>query len=219
MSSFRIAILGAGDVGGTLGRKWASAGHSVAFGVKDPSSERAQSLREDLGADVFIGSPPEALAKGDIVLLAVPGSVINDVIVAHAQLLDHKIIIDATNQLIKGQTAATGQFQNPGSLNSLSTLQAHTPHAQVYRAFNSYSWEVFADPIYQGVQADLFYCGPEGDKQAIIEQLIADIGLRPVSLGGLDRIEVVDNILQLWATLALFQGKGRDNVAFKVLTR
>jgi predicted dinucleotide-binding enzyme len=106
-----------------------------------------------------------------------------------------------------------------GTLNSLSTLQAHAPHAQVYRAFNSCAWEAFADPIYQGVQADLFYCGPQGEKQAIIEQLIADIGLHPVNLGGLDQIEVVDNVLQLWASLALFQGWGRNNVAFKVLTR
>jgi predicted dinucleotide-binding enzyme len=111
MSSLRIAILGAGDIGGTLGRKWASAGHSIAFGVKDPSSERAQSLRKDLGDAVFIGSPAEALAKGDIVLLAVPGSVVNDLIATHGQLLDHKVIIDATNQITKGRSEATKQWQ------------------------------------------------------------------------------------------------------------
>jgi 8-hydroxy-5-deazaflavin:NADPH oxidoreductase len=219
MPSFRITILGAGPVGSTLGRKWASAGHIVAFGVKDPSSERAQSLRADLGKHMLIASPAEALAQADIVLLAVPGDVIENVITTHAHLLDHKIIIDATNQLTKGQTAATRQWQAPTALNSLSTLQANAPHAQVYRAFNSYAWEVFADPLYQGVQADLFYCGPEDENQAIIEQLIAEIGLHPVSLGGLDQIEVVDNILRLWASLAIFQDKGRNNIAFKVLTR
>jgi predicted dinucleotide-binding enzyme len=219
MSSLRIAILGAGDIGGTLGRKWAKAGHRIAFGVKNPSSERAQSLREELGDQIFIGSPAEALASSDIVLLAVPGSATEEIIVTHAQLLDHKIIIDATNQITKGKSEATKQWQGRGSLNSLSTLQAHASHAQIYRAFNSYAWEAFADPIYQGVQADLFYCGPDGDALTMVEQLIAEIGLRPVRLGDVDQIEVVDNVLQLWATLALFQGMGRDKVALKVLTR
>jgi predicted dinucleotide-binding enzyme len=219
MSSFRIAILGAGPIGNILGRKWANAGHTIAFGVKDTSSERAQNLREELSDHVFIGSPAEALAKGDIVLLAVPGNVVDEIITANARLLDNKIIIDATNQITKGQSEATKQWQGRGALNSLSALQTHAPHAQVYRAFNSYAWEAFADPIYQGVQADLFYCGPAGETQAIIEQLISEIGLRPVNLGGLDQIEVVDNILRLWASLALFQDKGRNNIAFKVLTR
>lgn len=219
MPVLRIAILGAGDIGLTLGRKWARAGHTLAFGVKNPSTERAQSLREELGEHVQIGSPEEALAKSEIVLLAVPGSAVEEIIAAHAHLLDHKIIIDATNQITKGKTVATKQWQGRGALNSLSTLQAHAPQAQVYRAFNSYAWEAFADPIYQGIQADLFYCGPDTDALTLVEQLIAEIGLRPVRLGDLDQIEVVDEVLQLWATLALFQGKGRNNVAFKMLTR
>jgi len=219
MSSLRIAILGAGDVGGTLGRKWARAGHTIAFGVKNPASEKAQSLREELGEHVLIGSPTEALAKSDIVLLAVPGAAVEEIIAIHAPLLDHKIIIDATNQITRGKSEATKQWQGQGALNSLSPLRTHAPDAQVYRAFNIYAWEAFAEPIYNGIQADLFYCGPEGEALTVIEQLIAEIGLRPMRLGDLDQIEVVDEILRLWATLALFQGMGRDRVALKVLTR
>lgn len=218
-SSLRIAILGAGPVGMTLGQRWAEAGHTIAFGVKNLSPERVQSLRGEFAHQVFVGSPAATLEQSDIVLLAVPGNVVKDIIATHAQLLEQKIVIDATNQLIKGQTATTKQWQVQGPLNSLSTLQEYAPHAQVYRAFNSYSWEVFADPIYQGVQADLFYCGPDGTTQAIIEQLITEIGLNPVFLGGLNQIAVVDDILRLWAALALFQDKGRSNIALKVLTR
>ena len=219
MSPLRIAILGAGAIGGTLGRKWARAGYTIAFGVKNLSSERVQSLREDLDEHVLIGSPAEALAESDIVVLAVPGDVVEEIITTYAHLLGYKVIIDVTNKLIRGKTAATKQWQAQGPLNSLSTLQVHTPHAQVYRAFNSYAWEAFADPIYQGMQADLFYCGPDSDALTVVEQLIAAIGLRPIRLGDLDQIEVVDEILRLWATLALFQDKGRNNVAFKMLNR
>lgn len=76
MSSLRLAILGAGKVGGTLGRKWVQAGHTVAFGVTNPTSERAESLRQEFGSQVSIGSPAEALANSEIVLLAVPGNVV-----------------------------------------------------------------------------------------------------------------------------------------------
>jgi len=218
MSGLRIALLGAGEIGGTLGRKWAEVGHTVAFGVKNPVSEKAQSLRAELGEHILIGSPAEALAKSDIVLLAVPGNAVKEVVAAHAELLDRKIIIDATNQLVKGQVEDFKQ-RRQRTMNSLSTLQTSAPSAQIYRAFNNYSWQVFAEPIYNGVQADLFYCGPEGSALTVVEQLIAEIGLRPMRLGDLDQIEMVDTILQLWATLALFQNKGRNNVAFKVLNR
>ena len=219
MATLRIAILGAGPVGMTLGRKWARAGHRIAFGVKHPSPERAQRLREELGDPVFIGSPAEALQHSEIVLLAVPGGVAEEVITTCAPLLDHKIIIDAANKLPNIQkTKVTKKWQDHDPMNSLSTLQAHTPHARVYRAFNSYGWEPFADPSYQGVQADLFYCGPDGEEQAVVEQLIAEVGLRPMRLGDLDQVEVVDNILRLWATLALIRDTGR-HVALKVLTR
>jgi predicted dinucleotide-binding enzyme len=219
MSSSRIAIIGAGDIGGTLGRKWARAGHTIAFGVKNPASEKAQSLRENLGEHILIASPAEVLAESDIVVLAVPGDVVEEIIATHAQLLDHKIIIDATNKITKGKSEATKRWQGQGALNSLSTLQTYTPNALVYRAFNTYAWEAFAEPIYNGVQADLFYCGPEGEALTVVEQLIAEIGLRPMRLGDLDQIEVVDAILRLWGTLALFQGMGRDRVALKVLNR
>lgn len=219
MPSFRIAILGAGPVGSTLGRKWASAGHTVAFGVKDPSSERAQSLRAALGQHILISSPAEALAQADIVLLAVPGNVVEEIITTHAQLLDYKIIIDATNKFRNLEKfLATRIWDKSETRNSLAILQENVPHAQVYRAFNSYGWELFADPIFESIQADLFYCGPDSQTRAAIEQLITEISLQPVYLGGTDQIEVVDNILWLWSNLAHNQKKGR-NLAFKVLTR
>jgi predicted dinucleotide-binding enzyme len=219
MSSLRITILGAGPIGGTLGRKWAKAGHSLAFGVQNPSSERAQALRQDLGEQVFIGSPAEALAKGDIVVLALAGNAVEGLITTYAQQLDGKIIIDAANRYPPDQKFSQTHQWPTTPLYSAHFLQTHAPHAQVYRAFNTYSWQNLADPDYQGIQADMFYCGPSSDAMATVEQLIAEIGLQPVRLGELDQIDVVDSVLRLWGTLAIVQGKGANNVAFKVLTR
>jgi predicted dinucleotide-binding enzyme len=131
----------------------------------------------------------------------------DETIITYAAQLDSKIIIDAANKLGSG-----------GSANSLGTFQDRTPHAHAYRAFNTLGWENFADPLFNGVQADLFYCGPDGKIREVVEQLIADVGLRPMWLGDVDQVDLVDSIAGLWFALALRQGKGR-HLAFKVLTR
>jgi 8-hydroxy-5-deazaflavin:NADPH oxidoreductase len=147
MAELRIAVLGAGNIGGTLGRKWAAAGHKVAFGVTDPASERAQSLRAELGNKVTIGPVASALAAGDVVVMAFPGTAMDETITTYAAQLDGKIIIDAANRM------------GGGPMNSFATFQARTPHARVFRAFNSLGWENFADPVFNGVQADLSTVG------------------------------------------------------------
>jgi 8-hydroxy-5-deazaflavin:NADPH oxidoreductase len=206
MKELRIAILGAGNIGGTLGRKWAAAGHKVAFGVNNPDSERAQALRADLGTKVTIGSVADALAESDVVVMALPGTAMDETITKHAAQLDGKIIVDTANRL------------GGGPMNSFATFQTHTPNARVFRAFNSLGWENFADPMFDGTQADLFYCGPEGDAREVVEQLIADVGLRPIRLGDVDQVGLVDSVGALWFALVFGQGKGR-HLAFKVLSR
>ncbi len=207
MAGLRVAVLGAGNIGGTLGKKWATAGHTVAFGVTDPNGAKAQAVRAELGDSVSVGTAADALASADIVLLAVPGGAMDETITANAAQLDGKTIIDAANRMGGG-----------GPLNSFATLKARTPNAHIYRAFNTYGWENFADATYPDGPADLFYCGPEGESQTAVEQLITDVGLRPMRLGGVDQVDLVDSVLRLWFALASGQQMGR-HLAFRVLTR
>jgi hypothetical protein len=206
MTPIRIAVLGAGNIGGTLGRKWVAAGHQVAFGVPDPGSARAEALRADVGQTVAIGGIAVALAGAEVVVLAVPSAAVDALIRTYSSGLAGKTVIDATNRMGGGS-----------AMNSVAALSEATPTARVYRAFNSLGWENFADPVFDGVQADLFYAGPDGDARAMVEQLIGDIGLRPVYVGGPDQVGVVDAVASLWFALALGQGKGR-RLAFKMLT-
>jgi len=201
-----IAVIGAGNIGGTLGRKWVGAGHPVAFGVNDPNGKHAQTLRSDLGHKVTIGSVAQALGSNpDVVVMALPGAVMDATIAQYADQLDGRIILDTANRM------------GGGPMNSFATFQQHTPRARLFRAFNTLGWENFAHPEFEGGPADLFYCGPDGDDRAVAEQLITDIGLRPMYLGGVEQAGLVDAVGRLWFALALGQGKGR-RLAFKVLT-
>ncbi len=204
---FTVAVLGAGNVGGALGRKWIAAGHQVVFGVSDPNGKHAESLRSDLGDKVVIGSIADALARNpDVVALALPGNVVGTIITTYAKQLDSRIIIDATNNM------------GSATMNSFRTLHEQVPNALPFRAFNTYGSVNFDNPQYPQGVADLFFCGPDGDARTKVEQLITDVGLESVYVGGVDQVSVVDGVAQLWLALAFGQKRG-PQLTFKVLTR
>lgn len=202
----QIAVLGAGNIGGTLGKKWAKAGHTVRFGVRDPQKPDVQALISELGGSASAMSLSEAIKGADVVLFAIPGGIMREAIAANAEALNGKVLIDATNNM-RGEV-----------LNNMATFAEQTPDASVYRAFNSYGWENFQNPMFDGAVGDLFYCGTNGDGRAVIEQLIEAVGFHPMYLGGMDQAELVDDMLRVWFALAQGQKMGR-HLAFKVLTR
>jgi predicted dinucleotide-binding enzyme len=199
-----IGILGSGNIGGTLGKKWAAAGHEVLFGVRDTGASKHGPLLEACGPNVDVITAGEAITFGEVVLLAVPSAAMEETLAEHGGLLKGKIIIDATNKI--GQPV----------MNSIAAIKAASPDAVVYRAFNSLGWETIAEPRFGDQQADLFYCGPTGSAQHMVEGLITDVGLRPVYLGSLDQVSLVDAIAGLSIALAIGQGHGR-RLAFKTL--
>ena len=87
----RIAILGMGKVGTTLGRRWRNAGHNIVFGVRNPEERRAEAT--ELKAEV--GTASEAVASAGAVLLAVPWTAAPDVLHAAGDLLG-KVLLDWT---------------------------------------------------------------------------------------------------------------------------
>jgi len=200
----KISILGAGNIGGTIGRKWAAQGHEVVFGVRDPNSARVKALLNAIEGTASAAAVAAAVNGAEVVLLAIPGQAVESTLAALGGKLDGKIIIDATNNV--GRPV----------MNSLAAVRAHAPGARLFRAFSNLGWENFAEPVFGGVQADLFYCGDSGQARTTVEKLIADVGLRPVYVGDLDQAPVIDSLTRLWFALALQQGHGR-HMAFKML--
>lgn len=189
----KIAILGAGNIGGTLGKKWLASGREVVFGVRDANSPKTlQTLEAAKGAGVT--SIAEAITGADVILFSMPWAAVPEIAAANARGLDGKIILDATNN-----------FAGP-VINNLSALEKASPNGKIYRAFNSLGWELFANPIVDGEQTNLFYTGPEGETKIVVEELIAEIGLQPVWVGDNDRITLVDNLGALWVNMVLRQG-------------
>jgi predicted dinucleotide-binding enzyme len=185
----KIAVIGAGNIGGTLGGKWAAAGHEVVYGVRSPGNPGTATVAD-------------AVAGAEVVVLAVPGAAAKDVVASLGAALAGKVVIDASNDV-----------QGSGKLHALDEL---TDNAHPVRAFNTLGWENFADPVFDGIAADLFYAAEEGHAKDVADRLIADVGLVPVWLGGVDAFDVVDSLTRLWFLLA-FQRKLGRRLAFKML--
>ena len=199
-----IAVLGTGNIGGTLGKKWAAAGHTVTYGVRNPADPKYQAVLAQTGGNAALATLAEAATVGDVIVLAIPGGAVDAFASAHAKILNGKVILDATNNV--GQP----------DLHNFATITAAAPNAKLYRAFSTLGWENFETPEIDGQQIDLFYCGDDGGSQAIVEALITDVGLRPVYVGGREQVGVVDGLTRLWFALAFQQGYGR-RLAFTML--
>lgn len=183
----RVAVVGTGFIGGILGRRIAAAGHDVVFASRNPDGEP----RGDLGA-ARVAAISEALGDADVVLLAIPGSAVSDFSRQHALELAGKLVVDATNRM--DQTVA----------NSRAALPADVRYG---RAFNTLGGENLEQPNFVDGPADMFFSGPEGDRDTL-EALIAATGLRPVYLGP-DQEALVDALFRVWIALAIGQHRGR----------
>jgi len=205
MDATTIAVIGAGNIGGTLARKWAAAGHRVVLGVRDPSGPRASRLVEELGPAISAAGMADAANAAGIVVFAVPGAAMAATLGDLRAALRGKLIVDATNTL-------TGD----GPSNSLGLISRAVPTAVTYRAFNSLGWEILADPVIDDVRSDLFFAGPDGPGRQAVASLIQEAGLRPVWLGGPERADLVDAAAAIY--FALVTGPHRSRrLAFHVL--
>lgn len=194
-----VAVIGTGFIGGTVGRAFARAGHPTVFGSRSPETDTAA---QDSGATT--ASVSDAIAQADIVVLALPAGAVKDLLATHGDALAGKLVVDAANN-VGGPVAHHADL-----------VARHAPKARYARAFNTLGGENLAAPDFDGVQADMYYSGPRGDRETL-DALIAAVGLRPMYLGE-GQQDTVDGVLRLWFALAVSQGHGR-HLAFRTLSR
>jgi 8-hydroxy-5-deazaflavin:NADPH oxidoreductase len=204
----RIAVLGAGNVGGALGRIWLSKGHQITFGVPDP-----QKTKRDVVAGAKVTRNKEAVAQSEVVALSVPWQVAQEAIRDSGDLRD-KILIDCTNPLasdLKSLVLGT-------TTSAAETIATWARTSRVVKAFNTIGAANYGNAQFGTQGADGFYCGDDQDAKNIVKPLIEDVGLNPVDVGPLRNARALEPLALLWIDLAVSQGQG-PNHAFKLLRR
>lgn len=207
----KIGIIGAGDVGGTLGMRWRQKGHEIMFGIRNRQSQNVQKLIE-FDKNLEFGEIRETVAFGDVIVFAVPWNSVEETIRIAGNLTD-KILIDPTNPLtpdLKGLA-----LENTSAAEKISNL---TKSAKVVKAFNMIGAKTLSNLIYDSQRADLFICGDDSHAKQIVRELAIDIGFDVIDVGPLVNARLLESLALLWIELAFRQQMG-PNIAFKLLRR
>ena len=176
----KIGVIGSGRVGGTLGGVWAKAGHEVMFSSRN--IEHDKSLAARVGPNAHAGTPREAAAFGEALLVSVPYRSLPDVGKELGDLLEGKIVIDTCNPFPgrDGEIANWAREKGAG-LASAELL----PGARIVRAFNAVGSTRMGMAHEQPGRIGMPIAGDDAQAIAVASRLIRDIGFEPVLIGGL----------------------------------
>ena len=209
----KIAVIGTGNVGSTLGTRWAQKGHQVVFGSRDPEGEKVQHLVAGAGPNACAASSGEAASASDIVVFATPWSVTERAVVSAGDLTG-KIVVDCTNPLKPDLSGLDVGFDTSAA----EQVAAWTAGARVVKAFNTTGSSIMQDPIYGSEPASMFICGDDAEARRTVARLAEDLGFAVVDVGGLAAARYLEPLAMLWIHLAYAQGHG-PNIAFKLMRR
>jgi predicted dinucleotide-binding enzyme len=174
----RIGVLGSGGMAEALGGRWAAAGHEVMIGGRSP--RRSAEVAARVGA--VAGSPADAVAFGDAVLLAVPAAVAAEVL-GHAP---GRVVVDCTNSVVAGRFV----LDEPRAAARL----ASTSGAHVVKGFNLCHVDVWRRPslVFEGRPLGVPLCGDSAEALEVVRALVRSIGCVPVDGGPLERAELLE---------------------------
>lgn len=203
-ASTRVAIIGAGNVGGGLGIRLSQSGLAVKFGVKPGSDVKALLAQ---CKDASATAPEEAAAWGEVVFMAVPANVAVDLARSLAGTLSGKIVVDCNNPL----TWKEGPVWAPPAEGSLAAAIAKAaPDARVVKGFNTFGAEFHKEPGRAGVAAQVFLAADDAEAKKVVSDVAKRAGFDPVDAGPLRNASVLENLAMLWIHLATVGGRGRD---------
>ena len=212
----KIAIIGAGGVGGTLGIAWAlRGGHRIFFGVANPRSDKTLASLRLLGGAAHAGTAGEAAAFGEVIVLATPWPATEAAIRSMGNLAG-RIVLDCTNPLAVGP-AGIGLEIGHG-ISGGEKVQGWAAGASVFKTLNTTGFKNMAEPVFNGVKSVMFVAGDDEAKKPKVMELVGELGFETVDAGPLRIARLLEPHAMLWIHLALNRGLGRD-WAFALLRR
>ena len=179
-TSTRIGVIGSGKVGSAIGGTWVKRGHEVMFSSRNLENDKA--LAAKLGAKARAGTPKEAAAFGDVILVAVPYRALPDLGKSLRSELDGKVVIDACNPF----PGRDGDIANWAREKGAGFASAELlPGARIVRAFNAIGAARMGSAHETPGKVGMPIAGDDQEAIDIASRLIRDAGYEPVLVGGL----------------------------------
>lgn len=177
----KIGIVGSGRVGSAIGAVWVKAGHEVMFSSRHIENDEALAAR--LGPNARAGTPRDAAAFGEVVMISVPYHALPDVRDELGDLIKGKVVIDTCNPFESrdGELGKAAREKGAG-LTSLELL----PGARIVRAFNAIGYLKMGAAHEQPGRIGMPIASDDSGAVEVASPLIRDIGYEPVLIGGME---------------------------------
>lgn len=213
MDPLTVAVIGTGNVGGTLGRRFAQAGHEVLFGARNPSDAGLAELVRNAGPHARALGVKDAAQRAAVVVLATPWDAARNAL-ASAGDLSGKALLDCTNPLAADLSGLLIGHTTSGA----EQIASWAAGARVVKIFNTTGFGNMENPRYPDGPAAMLYCGDDAAAKADAARLAADIGFEPIDAGPLAQARLLEPFALLWISLAYQQRLGRE-FAFRLVRR
>lgn len=213
----RVGILGTGAVGQSLGRGFASLGHEVKMGSREPDAPKVREWVMKAGATASAGTFAEAAAFADLAVLATHWSGTHNALkLAGPENLEGKVLMDVTNPLVFGSTGpptlALGFGDSGGE-----QVQRWVPKAKVVKAFNIVGNAHMVRPEFPGGPPDMFIAGDDPDAKKTVAVIAESFGWSVSDLGPLENARYLEPLAMVWIIHGFRSGSW--NHAFKLVKK
>jgi predicted dinucleotide-binding enzyme len=184
----KIGVMGTGNIGGNLATLWAKAGHELVISSRHP--EELQELARSLGPKVRVGTPREAAAFGEVVLISVPYMALPQVGRDYKAELAGKVVLDTGNPYPQrdGEMAEEARRKGTGVASA-----EFLPGTRLVRAFNAINYNDLKSEAHRTPpRVAIPLAGDDKEALAVAERLVRDAGFDPVVVGPLSRAREFD---------------------------
>ncbi len=184
----KIGIIGTGKIGGTLAELWARAGYELLLSSRHP--EQLRELAARLGPKVRAGTPREAAAFGEVILISVPYGALPQVGRDYAPELKGKVVLETGNPYPSrdGDMAHDARKRGTGAASA-----EYLPGVRLVRAFNSIPhYSLRSEAHRSGERVGIPLASDDAEALKIAARLVRDAGFEPVVVGPLSRAREFD---------------------------
>jgi 8-hydroxy-5-deazaflavin:NADPH oxidoreductase len=215
----KIGILGSGVVGQALGKGFASEGHEVMLGTRDPNAAKIHDWLTKTGNGVKAGTFEETARFGELIVLCPLFRAIEEVVtLAGNDNFNGKIVIDTTNPLTD-EPPVNGVLKyikvRQGSAGEM--IQALLPNSHVVKAFNSVGNGFMYKPEFEEGQPTMFICGNDTKAKQTVTEILSSFGWDVMDSGSIEASNAIEGLCLIWCARGFLEGQWAH--AFKLLKK
>jgi 8-hydroxy-5-deazaflavin:NADPH oxidoreductase len=210
----KIAVLGTGNVGMTIGAKLVETGHQVMMGSRTADNEKAVSFSKRFPDRASHGTFSDAAAFAELIFNCTAGIGSLEALQQAGPSLGNKIIIDVSNPLDFSQgMPPTLTISNTDSLGE--QIQKTFPSSRVVKTLNTMWCGLMVNPGLLKEEHNVFLSGNDASAKESVKKLLYTFGWKEsqiIDLGDISTARGTEMYLPLWLRIYSATSNGAFNI-------